>query len=405
MLYIFRYMKGFLRIRVSGFSPERFMNLCCNHGILLWDILSCECYYEMNISLSDFYHLKPILCKTKTKAHIVLRTGFPFVLAKWKRRKIFLSGFLFCFCALVYLSTFIWAIEVEGNEQLTREMLLDYLTQQQITYGVRKKEIDIDSLEKKLRNEYAFVTWTSVKIEGTKLTIAVKENDVKTGTTQENKTSADLISDTDGTIESIYTRQGVPVVKEGQEIKAGDLLISGGIPIVSDDQQVKNYRLVRADADVYVRYSQSYTDTLAITYNTKSYTGKTKKTYSFTAFGHTFDIWNKPKNGMYSCVSQNRQLKLLDDFFLPFYMETKCYSQYDLLKKKYTKEEVSTILNKNLRDFSSDLEEKGVQILEKNVKIVWETDKVSVKGTLVLLKKMDCFRQVQIITPEVAEGE
>ena len=75
------------------------------------------------------------------------------------------------------------------------------------------------------------------------------------------------------------------------------------------------------------------------------------------------------------------------------------------MKKKYTKEEVSTILNKNLRDFSSDLEEKGVQILEKNVKIVWETDKVSVKGTLVLLKKMDCFRQVQIITPEVAEGE
>ena len=93
MLYIFRYMKGFLRIRVSGFSPERFMNLCCNHGIMLWEIFPCKEYYEMNISLSQFYRLKPILRKTKTKVHIIKKNGFPFVLARWKKRKIFLSGF------------------------------------------------------------------------------------------------------------------------------------------------------------------------------------------------------------------------------------------------------------------------------------------------------------------------
>ena len=169
-------MKGFLRIRVSGFSPERFMNLCCSHGILLWEILPCKDFYEMNISLSQFYRLKPILRKTKTRVHIIEKNGFPFVLARWKKRKIFLSGFLFCFAILMYLSTFIWAIEIEGNEQLTKEMLLTFLSENHITHGTEKKQINIDKLEKKLRNEYPFITWTSAKMEGTKLTIAVKEN-------------------------------------------------------------------------------------------------------------------------------------------------------------------------------------------------------------------------------------
>lgn len=408
MLYLFRYMKGFLRIRVSGFSPERFMNLCCSHGILLWDILPCEQYYEMNIYLSDFFRLKPIVCKTRTKAHIIRKVGFPFVLVKWKTRKIFLSGFLFSLCFLLYLSTFIWAIEVVGNEQLTREMLLDFLAKQQVVYGTKKNEIDIDALEKRLRSEYSFITWTSLKIEGTRLTVAVKENDIKTGTSQTKEKDADLISDTDGVIESIITRKGVPMVKQGQEIKKGDLLISGAIPIVSDDQQIKCYRFVKADGDVYIRYQQNYTDTLSDTYETKRYLGKTKKTYSFTAFGHTLDILKKSDQGMYSCVSHHRQLKILDDFFLPFYMETKCYSQYELQSKKYTKEELSGLLNKNLRDFCVDLEEKGVQILGKNVKIVWESHKASLKGTLTLLKKADCYRAVQQeeeIAPEVDEIE
>lgn len=398
MLNIFRYMKGFLRIRVSGFSPERFMNLCCSHGILLWEILPCKDFYEMNISLSQFYRLKPILRKTKTKVHIIEKIGFPFVLARWKKRKIFLSGFLFCFAILMYLSTFIWAIEIEGNEQLTKEMLLTFLSENHITHGTEKKQINIDKLEKKLRNEYPFITWTSAKMEGTKLTIAVKENDVDTGTKLVHEANADLVSDTNGIVESIVTRKGVPLVKQGQEIKAGDLLISGAIPIVSDDQQIKAYQMVRADGDVFVKYEQRYTDTLPAAYQRKKYTGKEKKTYSFTAFGHTFHIFNKPEDGMYQCISTKKQLELLDDFFLPFYLEIKCYSQYEIIQNKHTKEEMQEILNKNLRDFCDNLEQKGVQILEKNVKIVWKSEQAILDGKLYLLKRVDCFRSIQLST-------
>ena len=47
----FRYLQGYLKIRVWGYSPERFMNLCSNRGILLWDITRREADYLMYICL------------------------------------------------------------------------------------------------------------------------------------------------------------------------------------------------------------------------------------------------------------------------------------------------------------------------------------------------------------------
>ena len=38
MIGIIRYLKGYVKIRVWGYSPERFMNLCTNRGIFLWGL-------------------------------------------------------------------------------------------------------------------------------------------------------------------------------------------------------------------------------------------------------------------------------------------------------------------------------------------------------------------------------
>lgn len=397
MLFVFRYMRGFLRIRVSGFSPQRFLNLCSSHGILLWDITPSGNCYEMTVSLADFYRLKPLLHKTKTKAHILEKTGFPFAVTKWQKRKIFLAGFLFCLAFLIYLSTFVWAIESEGNEQLTREMLLAFLAEHQVTYGVRKSEVDMDALEKALRNEFSFITWTSGRMEGTRLIIAVKENDVSSGNAGLQKESADLIADEDGIVESIITRQGVPLVKEGDEVKAGDILISGDVQILGDDSALKGHQIVRADGDVLIRTSRVYQDTLPLQYQVKEYTGVVKHRYSVTAFGKTLQIFGKPSGGMYGYVSKNSQLRLFDDFYLPFYFEKKEYSEYVLNNMQYTEKEAGRILNKNLMSFCDDLEEKGVQILQKDVKMRKDQKQFLAWGSLLVLKKADHFERVQIL--------
>ena len=249
MLSFFRFLKGYLWIRVSGFSTERFMNLCSNHGIMLWNITPGKDYYEMYISLSGFYRLKPIVKKTGTRVHVKKKAGFPFVWAKWKKRKVFLLGLLACMISLVILSRFIWAIELNGNQMLTEDMFSDFLVKNHIEQGMLRKDVDIDSFEKALRNEYNFITWTSARIEGTKLVVSVKENSAYIDNDRENRKEEtieeawDYVSKVDGVIESIVTRQGVPLVAKGSEVKAGDILISGTIPIMGDDGLAKKLSL------------------------------------------------------------------------------------------------------------------------------------------------------------------
>ena len=89
---IFRYMHGYLRIRISGHSVERFINACSYRGLHLWELSPYMNYYEMCISIKDFKKLKPVICKTSTKIRIVDRAGFPFFIKSYQQRKLFFAG-------------------------------------------------------------------------------------------------------------------------------------------------------------------------------------------------------------------------------------------------------------------------------------------------------------------------
>lgn len=78
LIAVLQYISGYLRIRVEGYSPERFINLCSYHGIYLWNLKPCGHAYEMNISVRGFRELKPVIRKTRTKVVIMERAGFPF---------------------------------------------------------------------------------------------------------------------------------------------------------------------------------------------------------------------------------------------------------------------------------------------------------------------------------------
>ena len=115
MIRFFRFIKGYVKIRIWGFAPERFLNLCSNKNILLWDIHRQDTCYDMYISLSGFRNLRNIARKTKTRVVIVERHGLPFLLPAIFIRKVFIAGFIMT-CFFLLLSTkFIWQISFSGN--------------------------------------------------------------------------------------------------------------------------------------------------------------------------------------------------------------------------------------------------------------------------------------------------
>jgi hypothetical protein len=102
------------------------------------------------MSIAAFRKVRPLVRKTQTKVVILERHGLPFLLWKYRRRKLFAAGAFFCIVLLYVMSLFIWNIHIEGNESLSTQVVLSYLQEEGITHGMLKRQIHGEELEKKL---------------------------------------------------------------------------------------------------------------------------------------------------------------------------------------------------------------------------------------------------------------
>ncbi|MCM1126768.1 MAG: sporulation protein YqfD [Lachnospiraceae bacterium] len=407
MLQVIRYLQGFLTIKVQGFSPERFMNLCSNHHLFLWNIVNHGDYYTMNISLKNFYRLKGLTRKTGTRVVITGRYGLPFLSVRMWRRRIFIAGLLGSLAFWIWMSGFIWAVEIEGNYFVTTDVFEDFLDENGIRTGVKKGQIDIETLEESIREKFSIVTWTSARIDGTRLLIRIKENDlvrmVETEDEQKEASSEgmDLAAEKDGVIVSMVTRSGVPLVKAGDAVKRGDILVEGGVPIYNDDGTVKRYDYCTADADVMLQCVYSLTEEIAEKHEEKHYTGKEKK-QPFLIIGtrqlclpllgkdyETFDV-----------IEEKHQFKIFKNYYLPLYTGSYLAREYQVEEEIYTKEQVKGLFEGKIQKFIETLQEKGVQIIEKNVTIKRVSGTWKMNADFLAVEKTGISRKTRVIQIE-----
>lgn len=407
MIQIIRWIKGYVSVKVWGFSPERFMNLCSNHHIFLWDVVNHGDYYTMNISLKGFYRLRPIGRKTGTRVVITKRCGLPFFSAKIRKRKFFLFGLLGSIIFWIWMSGYIWAIDVEGNYYVSEDVFLDFLSEQGIAPGISKRQMDIEDLERAIRSSFDIVTWTSASMEGTKLTVWIKENDIIGKTEDDEDTNTDegmdLVADTDGVVVRMVTRSGVPKVSVGAEVKKGDLLVEGAIPILEEDGNAVRYEFCRADADVYLKYVYSAEETQTEKYEHKSYTGRCRKRL-FLMLGTKklqFPVWNTGYE-QFDKLEEKKQLCLFENYYLPVYLGRDLWREYAIEERIYGKDEVKCIFEEKIQKIIETLEEKGVQIIEKNVTINKTSGVWRMKVDFLVISKAQSLKKtsLQQIQPE-----
>lgn len=400
MIRFIKFLKGYLILRVWGYSPERFMNLCSNRGILLWDIENHGDYYRMCVSVNGFFRLKSCLRKTKTKAAIEKKCGLPFFVPKIKRRKFFGIGLCFCLLFLFGMSQFLWAIEITGNYQVTDDVLLDFINENGVHYGIYRKQIDIESLEKAIREHYDEVTWTSAKLMGTKLLVQIKENEYPKDNQMAEVTTeyeqSDLIADRDGVIVGIVTRAGVPQKTVNETVAKGDIIVSGCVPIYNDDATIRRYEYVNADADIYIQSEYPVKEVLPADYQIKSYTSRQKKEHFIQLLSKEYKLPVRVGFLKSDCLVEKNQLQILPNLYLPVFYGNYNYREYVLLEKRYADEEAAAILKERLSKIIQTFNEKGVQIIEKNVKIEKDYKNYLLTGSFVIVERCEIRAETEI---------
>ena len=115
------YLFGYLKVIVEGYYIERFINICKNNKVAIWNLKrDKDICIKFKVGIHDFRKICKIAKKTKCKVKIVAKKGVPFLLHKYKKRKIFLVFLIFLILLMVVSSKFVWNVEIveENGEQI-----------------------------------------------------------------------------------------------------------------------------------------------------------------------------------------------------------------------------------------------------------------------------------------------
>ncbi len=401
-----KYLRGYLVVYLSGYAPERFLNMCGKRDILIWNLKAVEDGYQFCMSVDAYKSLRPILRKTKTKAKIIKKVGLPFYLFRYRKRKVFVAGMLLFFCLLIRVSGFVWNIEIIGNSYLSEDTIIRFLEEEDADFGTPISKINCAKLEEKLRSTYPEVIWASVKIYGTKMTIELQESLLSEEFYQSDSDEiSDIIAAKDGVITDMITRHGTPLVSVGSEIKKGDILVSGELVLYSDYGEILDYLYESADADIIAQVQYEYSDKISKKYQDKEYLEEEKMNYVLQIGDILIHnpFWKAPEN-LYDSSVENMQLCFGQNYYFPIYLKKIRYYPYKLVEKEYTEEEIKQIAEKHYRKYLQNLEEKGIQIIQKNVMIKKVGYSYLVTGSIMARESIVAYQPTVTQNTDQTEG-
>ncbi len=395
---------SYVQVKVVSDRPERFLNMCRHRQIGFWNINRTEEGFNACITRQDFLLIKDICYKTGTKVRITKKVGVPFLLFKYRKHYSFLVGILLS-CAILYLcGLFVWNISFTGNSKYTNSMLLKFLRSMNVYSGMQISKIDCDNIESSIRNEYPDITWVSAEISGTRLIVHIKENDVATVTGNNEDNPRDIVAAENGIVHSIITRKGTPMVKVGDTVEKGQILVSGVVKILNDAGEHVGNIYTEADADIIVSAQYEYYDKLNMQHESKIYTGstKTKKIFGFVdrdiELNFSFGTFEN-----YDVITKYEPCMLTESFYLPFYFGSRVYYEYNEVVENYTEDEAKAELSKHFNYYIEDLVENKVQIIEYNVKMYTDSDSFVMSGSVNVLTPVIEYRPVTDIEIKVNE--
>lgn len=401
-----RYVRGYVKIRLESPMPERFLSLCVQNGINICNLKHCGLYYELEVSVSDFFRLKQFLKKTGSRLHIREKHGFPFWLNRNRKRKAFFLGIAVSLFLLYLCSLFVWDIRIEGNLYYSDETIREMLKELNVKDGMLKNRLDCQSIAAAVRKEFPGIVWVSAQLEGTCLILELKEN--QDSYRQESDPSDldawNLIAQKDGTVVSMITRLGMPLVKEGQEVCAGDILVSGEVEILNNDQIVQRYDYVKADADILLRTEYAYYDEFSLTEERQVYENDSERYFFLRILGKEFSLAPEAKKNQ-ETLRQEFPVYLTSSFCLPFSYGTITRRTYRIVDQTYEEEEALAVAQERLRQFLEQLVEEDVRILDRNVDTKVTASRCISSGNIIVLESAVSQAPVVIRTiPEEPES-
>lgn len=125
--------------------------------------------------IQDYKKLKQVAKKTKCKMKIDGRKGLPFIMNRYRKRKIFFVLLVLIVFTMIGTSKFVWNIEIEGTENIPKEEILTGLAYNGLSVGTKKSKINTQEIINKIRLDRDDIAWMNIDLSGTNVIVKVVE--------------------------------------------------------------------------------------------------------------------------------------------------------------------------------------------------------------------------------------
>jgi len=332
-----KWVKGEIRVELVGGDSAKFINEALHKHINVSDLhWTSSNQLQFTINVEQFFELRKIVKPMGGKIRIINKAGFPFVTRLLFKRIWFAIGLALFFMLIGILSTFIWSIEVVGNNTIPTQTILQVakdngLYPLQSSFRLPHK----DKLAKQLLNNIDGVNWIGIEHTGTKVLIKVVEMTLPEK--REAQSYRHLIASNDAVITYMITNVGKPVVKEHMRVKKGDILISG---IIGSE---RHSEIVVADGEVRGLVWYEYKAELPLTHSILTYTGEVKRKNYIVIGDRTFRFKNKTLQFEQSELTQKYNPLVLFNYELPFGILKETEYESRNIQSELSKEEAKQI--------------------------------------------------------------
>ena len=224
------FTKGYKKVKVLGMNQARLLTTLANNGVSVQKVekksIKEMVFCVKNNEFEKFFAITSKLCYNILT---ISDTGLNSKVLSLVKRLGFILGSVVFFITTVLSSSFVYKVDFFGSASVYSDTLYAYLRERGVCIYKPFSDLDLDKLEVDLLRENDYLSFASIKKRGGSLIVFAE---LKTqAPTVINSDVKQLLSSVDGVVKAVKVYRGTAVVKAGDTVKVGDLLVDGVVTV------------------------------------------------------------------------------------------------------------------------------------------------------------------------------
>ena len=326
---------------------NRFIKKCIDNNINLYSISYVKDKMVVLIDVKDYLKIKRL--NYYSKIRVVKYDGLLNIKKIIKDNMFYISVIFLSFIWMNLLTNYIVDIEIIHSNSGIRRLLKEELDKNNIKkFSLAYSFEELDNITKKiLADNKNNLEWVSIKKDGMKYIVRAEERIIKSEVVSDKP--RDIVASKDAYITKVIGSKGNVLVRQGEYVKKGTVLISGKITLYEDVKGVTS-----ASGSIYGNVWYECAVEIPKEISNERLTGR--KRYNLNV-GNKILLRNKYQNFRQKNI---REIKIFG-LKIKFYRE----EEVEIIK---TKTDDEYALNRLKEEFDKKLNGKGVIIYQKVLK-------------------------------------